>query len=85
MGSEMCIRDRSYAFTHGVDKAFFDLWMEQNKDHDAVKNNLIFASVQTGRVEGKAREYEKDTRSGLEPYDPSKDKGRVAPYSANSI
>lgn len=54
-----------YALTT-VDAEFWAKWREQNKDHDAVKNGLIFASAKSDEVRGIARERE-GTRSGLEP------------------
>ncbi len=59
-------RGSAYALTYNVPKDFWDLWIAQNADHDAVKNNLIFAHTQTGRVESKTKEFE-NLRVGLEP------------------
>ena len=61
-----------YALTHGVDQEFFDAWLEQNKDHPAVVNNLIFAASKASHVEGRAREMQ-EVRSNLEPLNPIKD------------
>ncbi|NTI80447.1 hypothetical protein [Rhizobium rhizogenes] len=66
----MAARGSSYAITHGVDKEFFDAWLSQNKDHDAVRNKLIFASEKQDTVRGMTNEF-KSTRSGLEPVDPN--------------
>lgn len=66
----MPARGSSYAITHGVDKEFFDKWLVQNKDHDAVKNKLIFASEKQDTVRGMMNEF-KSTRSGFEPVDPN--------------
>lgn len=57
-----------FALTPNVDKAFFDEWLKQNAQHDAVKNGLIFAAPTRDAVEGKAEEGAK-LRSGLEPLD----------------
>ncbi len=57
-GEEPKARTSAYALTYNVPKDFWDLWLEQNKEHDAVKNNLIFAHTQTGRVESKTKEFE---------------------------
>ncbi|MBB3743903.1 hypothetical protein FHX10_003402 [Rhizobium sp. BK591] len=67
-------RGSSYALTYGVDKDFFELWLKQNHDLDAVVNHLVFAHDQD--TAGMAEEY-RNTRSGLEPVDPTKLKGRV--------
>lgn len=58
----------SYALTHGVNADFFNKWLEQNADLDAVKNNLIWAHS-VDMVEGFVKEHEKQ-KSGLEPIDP---------------
>jgi hypothetical protein len=60
----------SFALTYGVDAEFFKEWLKQNKDLDAVKNNLIWAHEQTDMVEGFVKEHEKQ-RSGFEPVDPN--------------
>jgi hypothetical protein len=67
-------RGSSYALTHDVDKDFFDLWLKQNHDLDAVTNHLVFAHDQD--TLGMTEEY-KATRSGLEPVNPRALKGRV--------
>lgn len=54
-----------YALTT-IDAEFWAKWREQNKEHDAVKNGLIFASAKSDEVRGIAREREA-VRSGLEP------------------
>lgn len=54
-----------YALTT-IDADFWAKWKEQNKDHDAVRNGLIFASAKPDEVKGVARECE-NVRSGLEP------------------
>lgn len=59
-----------FALTPNVDKEFFDEWLKQNAQHDAVKNGLIFAATTRDAVEGKA-EDNKSIRSGLEPLDMS--------------
>ena len=63
-------RGSSYAVTPGVDKEFFEMWIAQNKEHDAVKNKLIFASEKQDTVRGMVNEF-RSTRSGLEPIDPN--------------
>lgn len=74
----------NFALTYGVDKEFFDEWMRQNKEHDAVINNLIFAHVTVDGATKQAKEMEGDTRSGLEPIDTSKLKGRIQTFDAKS-
>ncbi|WP_199085954.1 hypothetical protein [Bosea sp. ASV33] len=61
-----------YALTSGVPAEFWAAWKEQNKDHDAVKNGLIFGSPKTDEVHGVAKECE-SVRSGLEPLMPKDD------------
>jgi hypothetical protein len=61
------------ALTFGVDKDFFDAWMEQNKDTSMVKNHLIFAATTTEGVKAKAREF-KDIQSGLQALTPDNDR-----------
>lgn len=77
-----------YALTTGVDKEFFDAWMHQNREHDAVKNRLIFAAVTAERARDQAEEQAKVT-SGLEPLrqdrpdDKPADRDPRTPRSAN--
>jgi hypothetical protein len=59
-----------FALTPGVDKAFFDLWLDQNKTADMVKNGLLFAHSETRSVEAQARDHEA-IKSGLERLDPA--------------
>lgn len=65
-----------YALTPNVDAEFFAEWLKQNKDHDAVKANLIFAYDKPADVEACAKEHEAQ-RSGLEPIDPDNPKKAV--------
>lgn len=60
-----------FALTPGVDKEFFDLWLDQNKDSDVVRNGLVFSQARTDSAASAARER-KDVRSGMERLDPSK-------------
>lgn len=60
----------SYALTYGVDADFFKKWLDQNKDLDAVKNNLIWAHGEPDMVEGFIKEHEAQ-KSGFEPIDPN--------------
>lgn len=64
-----------YALTPGVDADFFAKWMEQHKDADVVKNNLIFAHEQPAHAQAKAEEQEA-VESGMEPIDPENLKKR---------
>lgn len=61
------------ALTYGVDKDFFDKWLEQNKDSEMVKNGLIFAAEKGEDVSAEARARVK-TLSGLEPLNPEGDR-----------
>lgn len=61
-----------YALTHEVPKAFWDKWLEQNKDSDFVKNGIIFAHEKAGFVESQAKDKDHaNLRSGFERLDPS--------------
>jgi len=63
-----------YALTPNVDKAFIERWLEQNKDHDVVRNNLIFVSKSRDSAMDQAKE-QAGVRSGLEALaqDPKQD------------
>ena len=65
-----------YALTFGVPADFFDEWVRQNADHDAVLNNLIFAHEKHGHAEGQAKE-QKGIRSGFEAIDPKNPGSRL--------
>lgn len=67
-------RGSSYALTQGVDLDFMNEWLKQNHDLDLVKNKLIL--IHGKDTKGMAVEH-KDTRSGLEPVDPTKLRGRI--------
>ena len=54
------------AMNPGVDKDFWDEWVDQNKLNPLVMNGMIFAHESESYVQGKAKE-ESDNLSGLEP------------------
>jgi hypothetical protein len=58
-----------FGFTANVDKAFWDEWVEQNKDHPAVKNRLIWAMPDINSMTDEAKKLA-SVKSGLEPLDP---------------
>jgi hypothetical protein len=58
-----------YALTPGVPRAFWEQWLEQNKDADYVKNKLIWAHHERKSVESWARDH-KDVKCALEPIHP---------------
>jgi hypothetical protein len=60
------------ALNYGIDKNWFDQWIEQNKRSSFVTNRLIFAHESEDKVRGQARE-EASILSGLEPINPKKD------------
>lgn len=62
-----------YALTPGVDAQFFNKWLEQNQDHEAVKNSLIMAADKPDMVRDWAAEHDGNL-SGLQPMVPEKDK-----------
>lgn len=72
-----------YALTHGVNKEFFDLWMKQNHDLDAVRNGLIFSDEKPDVLLDQAREFA-ETKSGLEPVDPSNLPRRIETFKAEA-
>jgi hypothetical protein len=59
------------ALTFGVDRDWFEQWLEQNAEFPPVKNHLIFAHKTEDGVRGLAKEY-KDIESGLGPIKHSK-------------
>jgi hypothetical protein len=56
-----------FALTQNVSKEFWELWLEQNASHPAVKNGLIYATS-SSHAEGAAKER-KDLLTGFEPLD----------------
>ena len=60
-----------FAINENVPKEFFEEWMRLNKNHPAVKNNLIFAHTQTVSVRDMGEEL-KEELHGFEPIDPTK-------------
>lgn len=60
-----------FGITTGVPRDFWDLWMEQNKGTQIVREGLVFAYESEQGAVSKAREYE-GLRSGLEPIDPDR-------------
>lgn len=65
-----------YAVTRDIPKAFFDEWLEQNKEAEYVVNGMIFAHADANSTKAQAREMEEE-RSGLERLDPNKLPGRL--------
>lgn len=58
-----------FAITHGIPKAFWDEWLEINKDADYVANGMIFAHSENASTMAEAKEKEAN-KSGLERLDP---------------
>ena len=58
-----------FALTPGVDKEFFEQWLEQNKGSDVVKGKFVFCHASTEAVADQANEHKK-LKNGLEPLDP---------------
>lgn len=58
-----------YAITHGIPKAFWDEWAEQNKDADFLVNKMLFAHSETASTIAQSKEMEEE-KSGLERMDP---------------
>lgn len=61
------------ALNYGVDKDWFDAWLEQNKMNPIVQNRMIFAHETIDGVRGEAKELGAFL-SGLEPVNPGKDR-----------
>lgn len=61
-----------YAITSGINAEFFQKWLEQNADLEAVKAGLIFAHTSADSARDQAKDG-KDIKSGLEPLMPDKD------------
>jgi hypothetical protein len=59
----------AFALTHGVNRDFFEEWLKQNHDNEAVKKGLIFMSGDAERAKDEASE-KKSLKNGLEPLDP---------------
>lgn len=60
------------ALNFGIDKDFWDTWVEQNARNPLVMNGMIFAYENMDMVQGRALE-EQANRSGLEPLNPRGD------------
>lgn len=71
-GVQLAAAVAGFALTRNVPAPFWELWLEQNQDHDAVRNGLVWAFPQKDRdaIEGKADEM-KGVLTGLEPLDVS--------------
>lgn len=84
--SHACIMIGGYAITSGVSKELWDQWFEANKDGMMVKNGLIFAADNIGKVEGMAKERAL-VRSNLEPMnaDPKLDPRAPKPVAGLTI
>lgn len=52
----LSLKGSAYAFTEGVDAAFWALWKEQNADLELLQNHLIFAEPTLERARGRAVE-----------------------------
>lgn len=71
-----------FGVTEGVDKDFWDAWLEANKDQPYCKNGLIFAAEKRDYGEDEAHDR-RDTRSGLEAM--AKDGDPRAPTSSPNL
>jgi hypothetical protein len=60
------------ALTRGIDKEWFDVWMEQHKLDPLVMNKMIFAAETDDAIRGESAELSKFL-SGLEPVNPKGD------------
>lgn len=55
-----------YAITRGIDKEFWDLYAEQNRNSPFIKNGLLMADENENRLRGRTLER-RDTRSSIDP------------------
>lgn len=60
------------ALNRGIDKDWFDAWLEQNKRNPLVMSRMIFAHENEDHVRGEAKDLS-SFLSGLEPVNPKKD------------
>jgi hypothetical protein len=58
-----------YAITHGIPRAFWDEWLDQNKELDMVKNKMIFAHSEAASVTSRATD-QAELKSNIERLDP---------------
>jgi hypothetical protein len=59
----------NFGLTFGIPKDFWDMWLEQNAAHEAVKNGLIFAMDDQAGMASKTKDHA-NIRSGLERLNP---------------
>ncbi len=59
-----------FAITHGIPKAFWEEWLDQQGNSDIVRNGMIFAHSDLASVTAHAKENENE-KSGLERLDPA--------------
>ena len=60
-----------YALTSGIPKDFWEEWLEQNKEADYVKNDLVIAHQSMEDLERHCLDNE-HLKTGLEPMDPTR-------------
>lgn len=68
-----------YALTPNVPEAFWNEWLEQNRDTELVRNKLIFAQYRNDDLLAATRENE-ERKTGLEELDPQNLPARVKKY-----
>ena len=72
-----------YAITHGIPKAFWEEWLEQNKGASFVENGMIFAANDNGSIASQATDGQ-TVKSGVERLDPkASHKNGVLPGEIN--
>lgn len=62
------VSDTGFALTFGIPEWFWAKWVEQNREHPAVKAGLIFGHASSDHIEGHAQEHRRQL-SGLERID----------------
>ncbi len=66
-------QEGGFGLTFGVDAAFFEQWIEQNKDAPYVVNGMIFGAYSEEDLRAQCRELER-RKSGLEPLEVTAEK-----------
>jgi hypothetical protein len=61
-----------YALTNGIPRAFWERWLDENKNSDLIKGRNVYAEGTEASAADKAREY-KDFKSGFQGLNPSGD------------
>lgn len=74
-GYKRPVLEGGYALTRNIPEDFWKAWLDQNRDGDLIKNDIIKASDQDSIIDI-ANEYE-SVRTGFEPLDPDAGDPRI--------